>query len=544
MMGSPTLIRRVLLVGAVIVAGVLTAGVAVGATVVQFQNAEQQHQRLTDAAQADAEMLKRFVDEETGYRGYLITEDPAFLEPYNQAQAALPTITETFRQSFAASGGPTRLAQDLDEAHDAWSLYVRQQLDRVADGNRDDAFAAATTGQGKALFDAIRARDDAVTSWLSDATANTQQQMTELQQRLTALLVLTLAALVAIVVGGIAMLWTTVARPLARLAAATRTVADGDLSADLPAAGAPEVRSLAADVRAMRDRLTADLHTTRQSLDALEQAEPTVAALRTALQPVNEPVPGLTTVGRLDPAEGVLAGDWYDAIALSPTRLALVLGDVAGHGPTSAVFALRLKHSLLTALRAGLDPGQALTQVSTELADVPPGQFATALIAIFDTATGTMAYANAGHPAGLLLDGPAEPGDFRRLPSSETRLILDGDHPVRWIEVPSTGPLLSSIVSGWAWNTASRPFGPGDALLAFTDGVLESRDGEGREFGTEGILNVITEVGLGDESRLIDAIAAASMRFGGNRPRRDDHTLVYVGRPAPQPAAATPAPGV
>jgi sigma-B regulation protein RsbU (phosphoserine phosphatase) len=231
---------------------------------------------------------------------------------------------------------------------------------------------------------------------------------------------------------------------------------------------------------------------------------------------------------RLDPAEGVLAGDWYDAVALNPSCLALVLGDVAGHGPASAVFALRLKHSLLTALRAGLDPGRALTQVSTELAELSPGQFATVLVATLDTTTGSLAYANAGHPAGLLLDGPAA-GERGRADAPSPRRV-ESDQPVHWLELPSTGPLLSSIVSGWAWNTATRPFRPGDALLAVTDGVLETRDEHGREFGAEGILKTVAEAGSADGDRLIAAIAAASMRFGGNRPRRDDHTLVYVRR--------------
>jgi serine phosphatase RsbU (regulator of sigma subunit) len=425
-------------------------------------------------------------------------------------------VTNTLQAGLAAADGPALLAQNLQAAHDAWSAFARQQLDRVASGDLDGARTVAATGQGKALFDNIRARDEAVASWLAAASASTDQQASALRQRLMALLVLALITLVGVVAGGCYVLWTAVARPLARLAAATRAVVGGDLAADLPAVGAVEVRSLSRGVGAMRDRLTADLHTTRKSLEALEQTEPTVAALRTALRPFNEHVPGLTVQARLDPAEGVLAGDWYDTIALDSSRLGLVLGDVAGHGPAAAVFALRLKHSLITALRAGLDPGQALTQAIT--------------------------YANAGHPAGLLLDGIAAAGDPGHASRQTTRLFLDGEHPATWMELPSTGPLLSSIVIGWAWNTSTEDFCPGDTLLTFTDGVLETRNQDGEEFGTHGILDTVTAVGTNDGHRLIEAIAAASMRFGGNRPRRDDHTLVYLHRVTRQPHTDTTRP--
>lgn len=536
------LTRLVVGASAGLIACALAAGIAVGVTEVQFQRADDRNRQLAAVTQANAEMLTSFVDEETGYRGYLLTGDPVFLAPYDQAQTSLPAVTNTLQAGLAAADGPALLAQNLQAAHDAWSAFARQQLDRVASGDLDGARTVAATGQGKALFDNIRARDEAVASWLAAASASTDQQASALRQRLMALLVLALITLVGVVAGGCYVLWTAVARPLARLAAATRAVVGGDLAADLPAVGAVEVRSLSRGVGAMRDRLTADLHTTRKSLEALEQTEPTVAALRTALRPFNEHVPGLTVQARLDPAEGVLAGDWYDTIALDSSRLGLVLGDVAGHGPAAAVFALRLKHSLITALRAGLDPGQALTQVCGELADVPAGQFATALVAIIDTKTQTITYANAGHPAGLLLDGIAAAGDPGHASRQTTRLFLDGEHPATWMELPSTGPLLSSIVIGWAWNTSTEDFCPGDTLLTFTDGVLETRNQDGEEFGTHGILDTVTAVGTNDGHRLIEAIAAASMRFGGNRPRRDDHTLVYLHRVTRQPHTDTTRP--
>jgi len=526
------LTRRVVLASAAVLALVLLAGAALTGTALQLQRAQRlQTEHLDVATNANARALTTFVDEETGLRGYLLTAEPLFLAPYVEAQASLPATLGTLERSFAQSGGPGQLVADLRTAHDIWSAYARAQIDLAGSGDLDEARSEAATATGKDLFDAIRDRDAAVQAWLQQASAVSEEQVTRLQRRLMALLALVLVTLTVVVVTGSALVYAAVSRPLARLARGTRAVADGDLTADLPAGGAAEVRELATDVRAMRDRLTADLHTSRQALDALEQTGPAVAALRAALGPFDERVPGLAVAARLDPAEGVLAGDWYDTIALGRDRLAVVLGDVAGHGAASAVFALRLKHSLATALRTGLDGGQALTQVSAELADVPPGQFATVLIATVDTAAGTLTYASAGHPAGLVISGaarelsPARSGGVRPAPGDP-----DEPPPAGWTELPPTGPLLSSIVIGWAWNTATHPFGPGDALLAYTDGVLESRDADGREFGTQGIVAAAQEVDSDDGERLIDAVAAASMRFGGSQPRRDDHTVVHVRR--------------
>ena len=537
--GRRALTRRVLAASVVLLALVLAAGAALWVTTEQLHRAQRfQDGQLGVATRAGDALLRAYVDEETGLRGYLLTGEPRFLAPYDEAQTTLPGTTATFSRHFAASGGPVALAQQLDAAHRSWLTYAHQQIALAGDGQLAQARSVAATSTGKTLFDRIRARDADVDGWLGAASERSAHRVATLQHRLVALLVTVLGTLLVLLAGSCAVLWRSVARPLARLAAATRSVAAGDLGADLPGAGALEVRSLATDVRAMRNRLTAELHTAQRGLEALQQTGPAVAALRAALEPLAEPVAGLAVAARLDPAEGVLAGDWYDAVALSPTRLALVLGDVAGHGPAAAVFALRLKHSLISALRAGLDPGQALTQVSGELADVPPGQFATALVAVLDTGAGTVTHANAGHPPALLVSsagGPVGTGE------DEGVLLLRGADPVSWRELPATGPLLSSIVLGWAWNTATWPFAPGDSLLAVTDGVLESRDGAGREFGSSGVLDAVAEAGLDDGRALIETIAAASMRFGGGAARRDDHTIVHVRRTAPERSrVATP----
>jgi sigma-B regulation protein RsbU (phosphoserine phosphatase) len=350
-----------------------------------------------------------------------------------------------------------------------------------------------------------------------------------LQQRLVVLLVASLVMLATVIVAGARILLATIAGPVRDLAAAAQAVSRGDLSAPIPAGGAPEIRAMACDVRAMRDRLLADAHSAEQALQALEQHGPAVTALREALTPGIAEISGITVAGRMDAAEGVLAGDWYDLIALSDHQLAVVLGDVAGHGPRSAVLALRLKHALAASLGAGAGPGAALAATSRTLEDLPDELFATVLVVIIDTAADTLIYANAGHPAALLLNRrragagpPLSPGGH------VTTVTSTGDHTRAWIDLPSTGPLLSPVVASLSWTQAEHEFHADDTLIAFTDGLLEARDPHGEQFGLPRLLDIINSQDLGDGPRLLDAVAAAVARY--TTTRRDDQTLVYAHR--------------
>jgi len=508
------LARWVLVLTVVLVALAVAAGGALWSTETQVQRTQQDGDDLARVASIEAQLLTGYVDEETGLRGYLLTGDDAFLAPYERAAAATPRLTDGLRAAWARVDGPAELVEDLAAAHDTWVDHAREQITLVASAGTDAASTVGETEQGKAYFDDIRDAERTAAAWVTAAEERTADRLATLQGRMTLLLGATLTTLLGVLVVGSLVLWRAVVRPLGRLAAATRAVADGDLAATLPVSGAPEMRSLAGDVTAMRDRLAADLHGTQRALDALAQSGPAVTALRAALEPVGGRVAGTVVAGRLDPAEGVLAGDWFDTVALPQGRLGLVVGDVAGHGPASAVFALRLKHSLLTALRAGLLPGEALATVCADLADAPAGQFATAFVAVLDPDGGVVQHANAGHPAGQLV--PADGG---------------------WTELDTTGPLLSSVFAGRRWGTTTTALDPFDVLLVHTDGVTEARDPAGAEFGTAGIRRAVRDSGTLDPHRVVEAVAAASMRFGGNRARRDDHTVVCVQRVPVVPGA-------
>lgn len=545
----PSLTRGVQVATASVLVLLVGAGLTVRTTVGDLDRARALQSETSAAQQAGTRLLTSYLDEETGLRGFLLTGRESFLQPYDRAQSRDRDLVATLRAGLDRAGVDPAPLEELTAAQEEWRTYAAQEIALRRDPVRGlEALSVEATGVGKRLFDVVRARatrlDAAlVATWQTQATA-----AAALQHRLVRVLVAGLGLLLAVTVVAGLLLWLGVSRPLSRLAGASRAVASGDLTARMPRTGVPEVVDLAADVGAMRDRLTADLHGTHEAVAALEHAEPAVGALRRALTPTFDGLAGTDVHGRLDAAEGVLAGDWFDVLRLDEERLALIVGDVAGHGPVSAVFALRLKHSLATALRALPSPAAALDRVSVDLAESPDpadgaGElFATVFIAVVDTGSGTLRYASAGHPDAFVLAGgrgQSEPPDVADLVdprevlnACERRGVVGGGGPaaVTWTSLPSSGPLLSPLVAGWGWDDRERPFRTGEALLVYTDGIVEARDTDGVEFGAERVLATVAGIGLADGPRLLDAIAAGAVLHAGRRPRRDDQTLVLLRR--------------
>src|SRR5207253_9713140 len=106
----------------------------------------------------------------------------------------------------------------------------------------------------------------------------------------------------------------------------------------------------------------------------------------------------------------------------------------------AGMFALRIKHILVPALRLGMSPGDALGWVASQLGDTGD-HFATCLVIEIIPSTGACRYANAGHPPGLVIrpDGVEELG--------------------------FTGPLLGPLEAAWATGTTEP--GPSDLLAAY-----------------------------------------------------------------------------
>ncbi|MEV4351462.1 SpoIIE family protein phosphatase [Actinoplanes sp. NPDC049596] len=182
-----------------------------------------------------------------------------------------------------------------------------------------------------------------------------------------------------------------------------------------------------------------------------EQTREVITALQRELLPAGLPVlPGAQIAASylLAEADSAAGGDWFDALVQPDGRVALIVGDVVGHGVTASGVMGQLRAVLQDRLHFGASVGEALDAVDRFAARVPAAHAATVVLAVLDPASGDLEYCTAGHPAPLIVDGT---GGTRYLP-------LTGGAPL-----------------GTGGSYAARParLEPGDILLLYSDGILE-----------------------------------------------------------------------
>ncbi|HET9517527.1 MAG TPA: SpoIIE family protein phosphatase [Actinoplanes sp.] len=154
-------------------------------------------------------------------------------------------------------------------------------------------------------------------------------------------------------------------------------------------------------------------------------------------------------------------GDFYDAFALPDGRLAMVLGDVAGHDVRAAALMGQVRAALRALALTDPAPGTVLTGLDRLVGSLGAESrneelFVTVVYGLLDPADGTVVLASAGHPPPVL----------RRAATA------GGTASARLVEVPTGAPLGL----GGTWSTGTVRLDPGDTILMFSDGVVERRD--------------------------------------------------------------------
>ncbi|GGT40028.1 SpoIIE family protein phosphatase [Streptomyces chromofuscus] len=184
-----------------------------------------------------------------------------------------------------------------------------------------------------------------------------------------------------------------------------------------------------------------------------QNARDTALTLQRSLLPSHPPVTGgLEVASRYQPAGAAteVGGDWFDVIPLDGGRTALVVGDVMGSGITAAATMGRLRTATNTLASLGLDPAVLLEHLDRITEDLDHS-IATCLYAVHDPRQRCCRIANAGHlpPVHVRVDGTSE--------------LLD---------LPTGAPLG---VGGVEFTSTVFELGPGEELVFYTDGLVETR---------------------------------------------------------------------
>ncbi|MFI1935841.1 SpoIIE family protein phosphatase [Streptomyces purpureus] len=200
------------------------------------------------------------------------------------------------------------------------------------------------------------------------------------------------------------------------------------------------------------------------------------------------------------PAQAGVGGDWFDVIPLSGARVALVVGDVVGHGLHAAATMGRLRTAVHNFSALDMPPEELLGRldelVAQNDADGEDGQGitgATCLYAVYDPTTGRLDMATAGHP------GPA---------------VVHPDGTVDFPPVPVSPPLGLGV--GLPSESAGLTVPEGSRLVLYTDGLIEDRDRD-LDAGLEVLRGALT-----GPDRTPEATCAAVMEaLLPDRPRDD-----------------------
>jgi Stage II sporulation protein E (SpoIIE) len=215
-----------------------------------------------------------------------------------------------------------------------------------------------------------------------------------------------------------------------------------------------------------------------------------VSALQAALLPtVPERIGTVRTSVAYHPADGPAAGgDFYDVFTRRDGRLALIIGDISGHGRSALRETALVRYTLRAYLDAGMRPRIALRTGATVLDDHLAGALVTAAVALYDPGERVLTYSCAGHAPPLVI----------------------GSRPLEPVLECSSPPIGTGSTTGLRETSVLVP---GRARVCFfTDGVVEARV-DGELFGLERLANVLGELGEETSAQaLLARVAALSDR--------------------------------
>ncbi len=223
-------------------------------------------------------------------------------------------------------------------------------------------------------------------------------------------------------------------------------------------------------------------------------------------------IPGYD-IGALMVSARQVGGDFYTFLELGPNKLGIVVGDVCDKGIPASLF-MALSYSLIRAEAILFDsPVETLRNVNFHLLQMNAmSLFVTLVYGILDCESGDFHFARVAHPAPFLLDRDGEPvnvpvapgqplGIFDQLPIDEQHIHLS----------------------------------PGGMLLLYSDGVNESQDLLGREFGEVLLDYSVSSLRMRSAQGICDQLFLDVQFFGEGLPQQDDFTVVVIKRLSESP---------
>jgi serine phosphatase RsbU (regulator of sigma subunit) len=207
-----------------------------------------------------------------------------------------------------------------------------------------------------------------------------------------------------------------------------------------------------------------------------------------------------------------VGGDYYGFTPLADGRLAATLGDVAGKGVPAALFMAKLSSDARFSLLTESDAGKAVAKLNNLLAEFAQqaDRFVTLSLVVIDPVKHELTIVSAGHPSPLL---------YKPAGGSMTEVVPR-----------DAGGVPLGIMEDMDYDGLTVHLEPGEALLLFSDGVLDPTNAENVPFGLQGIRAAVQGAGTVSPRVLVERVFNAVQRHAAGKPPFDDITLLGIGR--------------
>lgn len=574
------------LVAGYFVALILIVAATLPALVTTLHTLNRQQAVFDRASSATSDLLVGALNEETGLRGYLITTQQSFLQPYGLGTGEYDAASVQLRQ--VDLGATFEHEMDaVSVAFGKWRALAEQAISDVEHHRTPIALAVPFEASVRQRFEAFRSTQARLAGTVQfDAQANRNSLHNQI---MFPLVVLALTVLLAVVIGMTTWLWWRVwgQRPAVRelelanravliqaaidassdglfvkdldgrhlvanrawaravsggnpdaemvghtiddflspqIAAAIqqneneviRTGAERQFGEVLPMTDGPHVFSITkSPLRdtggSLRGIFGVARDVTREfellaDRERLYELEHRLAETlqRTMLRTDRVEDPRLDVCARYLPASDELAvgGDWYDVLPDTGGRLALMVGDVVGHGIDAATVMGQLRSALAALIGMGVAPGATLEVLDRFAAHVPGAYAATCIYATLDPERRELRYSSAGH-----------------MPP----MVVPAGRPVKVLDERQDPPL--AVFPGRHRRTTTVTLEPGSLVVLYTDGLIERRT-EALDVGLERLTRWIEALRNLPVNQLCDRLIDELI----DRHHQDDDAAMIVAR--------------
>jgi sigma-B regulation protein RsbU (phosphoserine phosphatase) len=240
----------------------------------------------------------------------------------------------------------------------------------------------------------------------------------------------------------------------------------------------------------------------------LENELSIASEVQNQLFPQKMPSVGGVELEAICKAARTVSGDYYDFIQLSPTHLAIALADISGKGISAALLMASLQAALRSQLLAAgsekMSTGELVARLNMHMVrNTADDRFATFFIAVYDSATRTLRYTNAGHLPGFLI-------------SNGTSKHLD------------KGGMVLGVVEDYVYEEGSVKVPPNALLVQYSDGLVEPENVYGEEFGIRRLQEAAIRVQSSTPGVVGESLMMAAEEWAGTPEQADDMTVIVA----------------